>query len=72
MNPIENVFNFAKDTLHQQALDQNITFENMEQYSAQVKHTLENISIAYLNKTINSMDKRTTLVTKSGGKCRRY
>ena len=32
MKPIENVFNYTKEILRQQAIDQNITFENMEKY----------------------------------------
>ena len=45
MNPIENVLSYTKDKLHQQALEQNITFENVEEFSARVKHTLENMPI---------------------------
>ena len=41
MNPIENVFNYTKEKLRQQALGQNITFENIEEFSARVKRTLK-------------------------------
>ena len=72
MNPIENVFNYTKDKLRQQALEQNITFENIEEFSARVKHTLENMPIWYINKTISSMDNRISMVIKAGGKRIRY
>ena len=32
LNPIENVFNYVKQQLHIQALQQNITFENFQQF----------------------------------------
>ena len=43
MNLIENVFNYTKDKSDQQTLEQNITFENIEEFSARVKYTLENM-----------------------------
>ena len=72
MNPIENVFNYTKDKLHQQALEENITFENIEELSVRVKHTLEIMPIWYINKTISSMDNRISMVIKAGGKRIRY
>ena len=72
MNPIENVFNYTKYKLRQQALEQNITFENIEEFSAQVKHTLENMSIWYISKTVSSMDNRNSMVIKAEGKRIRY
>ena len=68
MNPIENVFNYIKDKLRQQALEQNITFENIEEFSARVKHTLENMPIWYIHKTISSMDNKISMVIKAGRK----
>ena len=62
MNPIENVFNYTKDKLRQQALEQNITFENIEEFSARVKYTQENMPIWYINKTISSIDNRISMV----------
>ena len=72
MNPIEYVFNYTKDKLRQQALEQNITFENIEEFSARVKYTQENMPIWYINKTISSMDNRISMVIKAGGKRIRY
>ena len=54
MNPIENVFNYVKTKLQSQALQQNITFENFDQFSARVKETLENVAVEYVNKTIDT------------------
>ena len=68
MNPIENVFNYTKEKLRQQALGQNITFENIEEFSARVKRTLKNMPIWYRNKTTSSMDNRISMVIKAGGK----
>ena len=58
INPIENIFNFAKAQIQADALQRNINKESFEQYSKRVKHTLENHSIDYITKTIGSMDKR--------------
>ena len=58
INPIENIFNFAKAQIQADALQRNINKESFEQYSKRVKHTLENLSIDYITKTIGSMDKR--------------
>ena len=34
MNPIKNVFNYIKTKLYEESLNGNITFENLEKYSA--------------------------------------
>lgn len=39
MNRIENIFNIAKQKLHAGALSKNITFENFDQFSKDVKET---------------------------------
>ena len=72
MNPIENVFNYVKAELHSQALEQNITFENFDEYSNRVKQTLEKVPIEYINKTINTMNKRMDMVIKRKGKRIKY
>ena len=58
MNPIENVFNHVKDTLHHHAIEQQITFEDAEKYAACVKSTMEITDISYINKTIESMESK--------------
>ena len=68
MNPIENVFNYVRTKLHEESLSRNITFENFEEYSARVKKTLLAVPVEYINKTIESMDNRLSMVVKKGGK----
>ena len=72
LNPIENVFNYVKAELSSQAIKQNITFENFDQYSARVKETLENVPVEYINKTICSMSKRVGMIIKKKGKRIKY
>ena len=71
-NPIENVFNFVKSELRTQAFEQNINYETFEQFSARVKHTLENTPTKYIDKTIESMPKRMLMVIKSKGQRIKY
>ena len=68
INPIENIFNFSKAQLHADALQRNVNKESFEQYSKRVKHTPENLSIDYIDKTIGSMDKRMTQIINQRGK----
>ena len=72
MNPIENVFNFVKLQLHSQALGRQLTKENFEEFSNRVKETLKSVSVDYINKTIESMDPRMSLVIKAKGKRIKY
>ena len=71
-NPIENVFNYAKQKLHEDALVQNITFENFTDFSQRVKNTIMNLPIEYIDKTIDSMDRRMSLIIKGRGKRIKY
>jgi len=71
-NPIENVFNFIKEELRKQAIEQNIVRENFENFSIRVKHTLENCPASYIDKTIESMPKRIMMVLKARGRRIKY
>jgi len=71
-NPIENVFNFIKEELRTQAIEQNIVRENFENFSIRVKHTLENCPASYIDKTIESMPKRIMMVLKARGRRIKY
>ena len=64
-NPIENGFNFVKSELRTQAFEQNVNHETFEQFSARVKLTLENTPTKYIDKTIESIPKRMSMVIKS-------
>ena len=72
MNPSEIVFNYVRTKLHEESLSRNATFENFEEYSARVKKTLLAVPIEYINKTIESMDNRLSMVVKKGGKRIKY
>ena len=72
MNPIKNVLNYLRTKLHEESLSRNITFENFEEYSARVKKTLPSVPVEYINKTIESMNNRLSMVVKTGGKRIKY
>ena len=72
MNPIENLFNRVKDSLHHQATERKITFEDAEKYATRVKSTLENTDISYINKTIESMKSRMLKIIQVKGKRIKY
>ena len=40
INPVENVFHYAKRKLYKESLNKNITFENLEKYFARVRKIL--------------------------------
>ena len=65
-NPIENDFNCVKSKLRTQAFEKkNISHETFEQVPVRVKHTLENTLTKYIDKTVESMQKRILMVIKS-------
>ena len=72
LNPIENVFHNVKRKLHADALENNITREKFEKFSERVKRTLENYSSHTIDKTIDSMDKRISMIIKSKGQRIKY
>lgn len=72
MNPIENVFNVVKEELHKQALTRRITFEDFATFSDRVQETLANVSIDYINKTIDSMNRRMRLIVQRKGRRIKY
>ena len=67
MNPIENVFNYTKERLRKQAIDEEIRKETFDEYSLRAKNMLLSTTISYINKTIGSMDKRMTTIIKKRG-----
>ena len=72
INPIENIFNYVKEELHKQALEEQIMQEDFDTFSRRVKNTLENMSPTYIDKTIASMDKRMSMIVESKGKRIKY
>ena len=71
-NPIENVFNVAKQQLHQHALEREIVDEDFETFSNQVKQTLRNVSVSYIDKTIDTMNKCMAMIIKRCGRRNKY
>ena len=61
-----------KADLHEQALQQNITFEDFDNFSHRVKQTLGVFSVDYINKTIDSMNKRMDMAIKRRGERIKY
>ena len=72
MNPIENIFNIAKQNLRADALSKNIVRETFDEFSKRIKETLIAIPLQTINKTIESMAGRMTMVVKAKGKRIRY
>ena len=68
MNPIENVFNYVRTKLHAEFLNRNVTFENFEEYCA----PLLSVPVEYINKRIESMNNRLSMLVKKGGKQIKY
>ena len=72
VNPIENLFHSMREKLRQQALKQNITHETFAEFSDRVTTTLNNFSIAEIDKTIESMNNRLQLIKQSHGQRIKY
>ena len=72
LNPIENIFNLVKKNLNEDAITNNIVWENFAQFSARVKATIESTDVALIDKTIKSMERRIPLVIKGKGQRTRY
>ena len=72
LNPIENVFNVVKRKLGEEALQKRITKENVEEFSARVRANLEGTSADYINKTIDTMNKRIDMIIRAKGQRIKY
>ena len=72
MNPIKNMFNYARIKLHEESLNKNISFANFEENSARVKKTLLSVSVEYINKAIELMDNILSMVVKKRVKQIKY
>lgn len=69
---IENFFHVIKLELEKQALELNITRETYDEFSARVIATIKNIPVHVVDKIIESMDKRMTLVIDGKGQRTKY
>ena len=70
MNPIKNMFNYARIKLHEESLNKNISFVNFEENSARAKKT--SVSVEYINKAIELMDNILSMVVKKRVKQIKY
>ena len=64
---IENLFHAVKVELDKQALELNITRETYEELSERVIRTIKNMPVDVVDKIIESMDNRISLVISSKG-----
>ena len=62
LNPIENMFNIVRRQLKEQAVAQKITRETFEKFSARIVETLKNFPIEIVEKTFDSIPKRTKMI----------
>ena len=72
LNPIENVFNVAKEELQTQAIRLNSTYESFEDFAKRAKSTLYSMRREIIDNTIASMFKRLDLITKNRGRRTKY
>ena len=72
INPIENTFHLVKRQLSPNAIEQNITKENYEQFSVRVRNTILNFPKESIDATIESMEKRMRLIVKTKGNRTKY
>ena len=72
LNPIENIFKLVGDRLRSDALRYGITRETFEAFQARVIATVRSIPEATINKTIEYMDHRISLILQNGGRKTRY
>ena len=67
LNPIENFFNIVAKDLKKQAVQNSIRTENFKQFSERVKQTMLAYPPEKINKIIETMDKRVSMVLAAKG-----
>ena len=72
LNPIENVFNVAKEELRTQAITFNLTYEGFQDFARRVKSTLYSMPRDIIDNTIASMFKHLDLITRNRGRRTKY
>lgn len=72
INCIENFFNLVEVKLRQDTRSKKITSEPFEEFSNRVRNIMVNYPIQEIDKLIESMDKRITLILKSKGNRIKY
>ena len=69
LNLIENFFALVTKALRKQVTEENIVRETFDEFVTRVREIILNFSIPKIDRIIESMDKRITLITESKG-CR--
>lgn len=72
LNPIENVFHLAARAIDKETVEQCITKESYEDFCSRVIRTLYNIPVEVIDKTIESVDKRISLILANKGTRLKY
>ena len=72
LNPIENLFHRIKNKLRLDALEDEITCETFDEFSARVKRTMYKFPLTEIDKTIESMSHRVNLVIRCKGERIKY
>ena len=72
LNPTENFFHLLQIELTKQALERKIRHETFTEFSARVKDTMLNFSASTIDKIINSMDERMSVIIKGKRKGLKY
>ena len=65
MNPIENIFNRIREKLTEDTITHQNKRENFEEFSVRVKRTFAEFPVEEMDKTIDNMQKRMKLITRS-------
>lgn len=72
LNPIENFFNNVSRQLQEDALENQITSESVENFCQRVVKTMQSSDTSEIDKIIGSMDKRISAVIKRRGQRTKY
>ena len=67
LNPIENVFKLVGDKLRTDAVKYNISKETLQQFQARLIATIRSIPLETIDKTIESMVNRLSIILKDYG-----
>ena len=68
LNPIENIFNLAKEYLQQEACEKEIVFERVDDFRKRIEravhtvHTVHTVAREHADKAIGSLPKRCEMV----------
>ena len=72
LNPIENIFHKVRAKLDEEALNNNITKENFDQFKTRLFRTINSVPIEYIDKIIESMNKRIDMIIENKGDRLKY